>query len=272
MKLEQLANRGVVVINPDDTLNTAISRMWRAECRHLPVVRENVPIGMVSERDVLFHVCWCTRELPGCTRVEKVMASPVKVLSPQYSVQAAAQMMLSERLSAVPLTVGDTLYGIVTEIEFLKCFCDERSALPGGKYRQANVVDYMSLCVYSLSPDDATLDAVSLMREQNVRHVPVVSESTLVGILSDRDVLRGCPRDEGKRPISVNELRLDQASTVRGIMSQRVQVLDESASLADAARVMVAHKIGGLPIIRHGDLVGIITETDLLLAFCRAGD
>lgn len=278
MKLERLANTGVVVLSVDDTLNAAIQQMWKLNIRHLPVLRQATPVGMVSERDVLFHVCWADhhrgedaslRETPlsGASRIDQMMTSPVISLSPEDPVDKAARLMLNKRISSVALAAGESIVGIVTETDLLRCFCDEESLALSDAVKHSTVGDRMTCHVFSVAPDDPTLAAIRLMRDKQVRHVPVVRNGDLVGIISDRDVLRGGRRVDGMQAISVQELHGEDHSKVDGIMSTTVETLAPNATLAEAAKKFVGKKIGALPVLDEGKLVGIITETDLLRAF-----
>ena len=282
MNLEKLAGHGVVVLNVEDTLNHAIQCMWKMNARHLPVVRGGAPAGMVSERDVLHHVCSAEQhdalpqtrkhieKLLAAARVDTVMTSPLVVLSPDDPAEEGARLMLHEHISCVPLTLGNAIVGIVTETDFLRCFTEDQWLVPGPTYRKSSIIDHMSNHVFHVDPDDATLSAIRLMRDKQIHHLPVVKDDSLVGIVSDRDVLRGGPPIEGKRPASVSALRVEHHVDVHHIMSTHVEVLGLSATLEDAACMMVKHTIGAVPIIEKDKLVGIITETDLLRSFVQA--
>ena len=176
VKLEDLAN-GAVVLNASDTLNTAIQHMWRLTIRHLPVLRQGVPIGMVSERDVLLHVCGDedstgrlasegSKRLVGAARIDSVMTSPVVVLSPDDPVEKAARLMLNKRIGAIPIAGGNTVFGIVTETDILKCLTDESRVDSVAGLGAGRVVDHMSAHVFSVGPKDTTLAAIRLMRDQ----------------------------------------------------------------------------------------------------------
>ncbi len=277
MKLERLANDVVAVVAVDDPIDLAIRHMWQMNIRHLPVVRKNIPVGMVSERDVLFHVCWLDhtnpplgnqRESPlsGATRIEQIMTRPVVVLSPDDTIENAARLMVNKRISSVPLVTQNNIVGIITETDLLRCYSDPACFVPSQKSRQRSVLELMSASVHSVRPDDATLAAIRLMREKQIRHVVVMDDDELVGIVSDRDVLRGSPRAVGDHAISARELRLLHKRQVEGIMSSRPEVISLDATAAQAAQVMATNKIGALPVVEDGTLSGIITETDLLRA------
>ncbi len=117
------------------------------------------------------------------------------------------------------------------------------------------------------APDLPILEALHLMRQEHIRRLPVVDKNgRLVGIVSDRDLLLASPSPATS--LSAWELtHLLAKITLRDVMSKKVITVTEDTPLEDAARIMADSKIGGLPVIRNGALVGIITETDLFKLF-----
>jgi acetoin utilization protein AcuB len=110
-------------------------------------------------------------------------------------------------------------------------------------------------------------DALNLMHQEHVRRFPVVNKrGNLVGIISERDLLHASPSDATS--LSIWEINyLLSKIIVKDIMTRDVITIYEDTPLEDAARIMADNKIGGLPILREGNLVGIITETDLFKIF-----
>ena len=152
MKLATIATPEVVSLNDGDTLDTAIQEMWRLNIRHLPVTREHRLVGMISERDVLLHVCWQdywedtratehSSQLLGATRVDQLMTCPVITLASDDPVEKAARIMLNKKIGAVLLTTAERMCGIVTDTDLLKCFTDDRSSVPTLDRRQDTVVE-----------------------------------------------------------------------------------------------------------------------------------
>jgi acetoin utilization protein AcuB len=119
-------------------------------------------------------------------------------------------------------------------------------------------------------PDATYGDAMELIREKKIRRLPVVDEKgELVGIVVEKDLLKASPSPA--TTLSVYEIPyLLSKLKVRDIMSRRVITVEEDWPLEEAARVMIEHKIGCLPIIRGNQLSGIITETDVFGAMAIA--
>jgi acetoin utilization protein AcuB len=131
------------------------------------------------------------------------------------------------------------------------------------------VREYMIDKVVSVHPETGLHEARRLMRKYNVRRLPVVVDGRLVGIVTDRDLRQASPSPA--TTLSVHELNylLDKLE-VREIMSKPVITVIPSAPLEEAARLMREHKIGGLPVVEEGKVVGMITEVDVLGVLIRA--
>jgi acetoin utilization protein AcuB len=116
--------------------------------------------------------------------------------------------------------------------------------------------------------DDTPIDeAMKIMRDNKVRRLPVLNDKgALVGIVSERDLLYASPSPATS--LSIHEIHyLISKITVDEVMIKDVITVSEYTPLEEAARIMADHKIGGLPVVSNGKLVGIITETDLFKIF-----
>lgn len=129
------------------------------------------------------------------------------------------------------------------------------------------VGERMSHPVITVHSDLSIQDALALMRNENIRRLPVVDHrGRLVGIVSDRDLLHASPSDATS--LSVWELNyLLSKITVEQIMTKKVLSVTPNTPVEDAARIMADNKVGGLPVLDDAELVGIITETDLFKLF-----
>jgi len=116
--------------------------------------------------------------------------------------------------------------------------------------------------------EDTNLDeAMKIMRREKIRRLPILDEhGKLVGIVSERALLAASP--SGATTLSRYELGyLLSKVTVKEIMTREVITVQEDCPIEEAARIMADNKIGGLPVMRDGTLVGIITETDIFKTF-----
>jgi len=118
------------------------------------------------------------------------------------------------------------------------------------------VRDIMRSPAVSVSADTTLADAYRTMRERGIRHLPVLEEGRLAGVITDRD-LRLATSALAPSPFA-------PGSRVADVMSPRLLTADPSDPVEDAARIMREHKIGCLPVMDGGRLIGIVTGLDLL--------
>ena len=129
------------------------------------------------------------------------------------------------------------------------------------------VYERMSRHPLTVKPETKVDAALKRMREEKVRRFPVVDDNgDLVGIVSDQDLLYAAPSPATS--LSIHEMHyLYSRITVKQVMTRDVITVDESDPIEEAARIMVDNKVGGLPVMREGELVGLITETDVFKTF-----
>ena len=125
------------------------------------------------------------------------------------------------------------------------------------------VRDRMSRNPITTYPAATVPDALQVMRGSKVRQLPVLNDKgNLVGIVSLEDLLRVSPSPATS--LSVLELNyLLEKLSVEEVMTRDVITVTEDAALEEAGRIMADNKISGLPVMRDGELVGIITESHL---------
>ena len=118
----------------------------------------------------------------------------------------------------------------------------------------------------TIGPDTPVLEARRVMQTGAIRHLLVVDHDRLVGIVTDRDIRLNMPSPA--TALSVWEVNYLLARlTVREVMTKSVIVVDPERDARQAAALLVAERIGALPVLDGECLVGIVTETDFLRAF-----
>jgi len=135
---------------------------------------------------------------------------------------------------------------------------------------QVLVRDIMQEKVVTISAGDSLSTAEDIMRLGQVRHMPVVHRGKLVGVVSERDLLRISLSglNEGgneERRAFLHALDIGRA------MSTPPIVVEPFASVEKAALLLAEHKIGCLPVVDGDELVGLVTATDLLFYFAHIG-
>lgn len=141
------------------------------------------------------------------------------------------------------------------------------------------VKDVMSSPVRTVSPEASLKEVAALLAEHAISGMPVVDASgELVGVISKTDILRKESADAGERGGLLGLLRGGddpalaqkvQARTVAEAMTAPVLAIDPERPVAAAASMMLDNRVNRLPVLRHGELVGIVTRSDLVRAFTR---
>ncbi len=117
---------------------------------------------------------------------------------------------------------------------------------------------------------DSMKKAMDLLKEHEIRHLPVLKDGErLVGILSERDIKQASPSPATALEIREIYYLLDKVK-VKQIMTRRPYTVSSSAPIEEAALIFREKKIGCLPVVDDGKLVGILTETDIIDSFIEA--
>lgn len=125
------------------------------------------------------------------------------------------------------------------------------------------VRDRMTRDVLTATPSTPISEALTLMRERRIRRLPVVDGREVIAIVSWTDLMRASPSPA--TTLSKWEIpALLEKAEVRQVMTRSPVVIAPDAPIEEAARLMRERKFGGLPVVEAGDLVGIITESDVM--------
>jgi acetoin utilization protein AcuB len=134
------------------------------------------------------------------------------------------------------------------------------------------VADCMTRGVATIHSDALAQGAAEMMRTRRIRHLPVVDrDQGLVGIVTDRDLRQVLfdPLVQARAGDLADALK---TTTVRDVMTWAVVTVQPETPLRDAARLMHERKVGALPVVAGGRVVGILSETDVLKTFAQALD
>jgi acetoin utilization protein AcuB len=133
------------------------------------------------------------------------------------------------------------------------------------------VKDWMTPDPVTIGPDTTLPEAARLMKECRIRRLPVVESGRLVGIVTLGDIREASPSTATS--LTIYELNyLLSRLIVREIMTHDPIAITPDTSLEAAARLMLEHKIGGLPVTDCNKVVGIITESDIFRLLVNEGE
>jgi CBS-domain-containing membrane protein len=258
-----MLSRNLLTAVETDRLASAAQKMTWGRLRHLPVVRGDEVVGVLSERDILARrdrtepMAW-EDEL-----VAAVMSRPPLVAVPDQEVAQAAARMASHRIGCLPVVQRGRLVGMLTTTDLMGAAVSEL-------FRTSPILRHpvsaaMSDEVFSVRDDQSVMEAVELMAACRIRHIPVVDEKgRVVGILSDRDVRSalGDPLEAAQSwPRAATQIPVSMA------MTQDPIVVRTDAPLGVAVAQLLNRGVGALPVIDgEGRLAGMLSYLDVIRA------
>ncbi|HUP89677.1 MAG TPA: CBS and ACT domain-containing protein [Longimicrobiales bacterium] len=122
--------------------------------------------------------------------------------------------------------------------------------------------------VLTASPTTTLGEALRMTREHNIRHLPIVDDGKLLGIITDRDLRLAAPPVWASETDYAELRQMFEKKTVADVMTSHAIIsTTEDTPIEDAARLLYEHRIGCVPVMRGDELVGILTETDVLRSF-----
>jgi len=131
------------------------------------------------------------------------------------------------------------------------------------------IKDMMTKNPISVDSDTYVLDAQRIMKENNIRRLPVVEKGKLLGIVTKHDILEASPSPATS--LSVHELNyLLSKMKVKEIMKKNPLTLAPDTPFEEALKIGQEKKIGSFPVVENGKLVGIATESDIVRFLTRA--
>ncbi|HEX6882847.1 MAG TPA: CBS domain-containing protein [Planctomycetota bacterium] len=263
LKVGSILSRELVTVAPECPVERAQWLMRERKLRHLPVVEDGRLVGMLSERDLLERPRPAPRPGKAAERTVEVrdrMGVSLETVQADESVPQAARRLFERRVGSLPVIAEGRLVGVVSESDCLRLYV--RVCRMAG--RDAKVDPPLERCmsrdVLTATPTTSVLEAFELCRSKGIRHLPVVFEGWLVGIVSDRDLLPVVGRGEGAR-------------RVEDVMSKDfVAVTGGTTPLSEAAACMLRDGFHALPVVESGALRGIVTSADVLHALAEVGE
>jgi CBS domain-containing protein len=249
MKIVEIMSPDPITVDASDALVQALSTLEELDIRHLPVLRDGRVVGVISDRDLLESTGWMWDEKRGKApvAVQDILQPEPMIVGPDEPVATLAARLVEWGVGCAPVVESGSLLGIATEIDVLRSFSASPPESPSPRIETRMATDVVSLDVTANAAE-----ALTLMRDRAIRHLPIVDGLRVVGLVSDRDVRAVLGR------------ALPGTTPVREFMSTDVQTISPDDDLTEAARLMSRLKIGCLPVVDREDLVGMITVTDLL--------
>ena len=279
-----IANRDVVSIPPSKSIKDTAKVMMEHEFRRLPITDPGSGklLGIVTVMDILdffgggkkFNIIekkYQDNFLAAINEpVKEIMTRDLITLSYKASIGETIETMLNNQLGAIPLVDADgKLAGIVTERDIALSL----AGIAGNE----TVQDYMSTKVFNTTPGTPLEGACKIMVRNGLRRIPIVggeadiskAAKKLLGIITSTDIVRFLNAKELFDHLNSNLATDVLKTTVSEIMVGDAITVHPTETIGDLCQLFADNNIGGVPVVKNDEVIGIITERDILNAVKR---
>ena len=279
-----IATKDVISIPPSKSIKETAEVMMRHVFRRLPVTDPGSGklLGFVTVMDILdflgggnkFNIIVNKYEdnfLAAINEpIRQIMSRDLIVLSNKDSIEKTIDVMLENQIGAVPIVDSDEqLVGIVTERDIALSLA--------GVLTEERVQDYMSTKVFTTTPGTPVESASKIMVRNRLRRIPIIggeadiskAAKKLLGIVTSTDIIRFLNAKDLFENLNSN-LASDVLNTkLSDIMVEKLITVPPTERLGDLCQIFLDNNIGGVPVVKNDEVVGIITERDILRAIKR---
>ena len=266
-----LAKKDVISIPPTKTIKEAAEMMIEHGFRRLPVTHpgSNKLLGIVTAMDILdflgggskFDIIEKKHNdnfLAAINEpVKEIMTRDAISITPKYSIRESVDLMAEKGIGSLPIVdKEEKLVGIVTERDFALALA--------GSLTTETVGDIMIKDVITTTPGTPIESCSKIMVRNNLRRIPVVEEDKLIGIVTSTDILRFFGDKEMFASMTSNSGLDVLKRKISDIIKPNILVTESSVRLGDLCDLLAEKNIGGVPVVDDDELVGIVTERDIL--------
>jgi CBS domain-containing protein/ribosome-associated translation inhibitor RaiA len=255
IKAKDIMSERLIICQRNERLSEVLGRMKKMDIHELPVVEGGKLLGMVS-----YDIFLKRKSLPLTTMVENIMVTPPKV-DAHDSITRVAEVMLVNNFRAVPVTAGGEIAGIVARediVQSLKGF---------SQLDQISVADVMTPSPLTIKESDDVEKARSLMRDLDVRTLPVVDpEGRLTGVLGVKDIMAyyGEKRSQRRPSKDVMGDTAELSINVGSLMNTPPIFTHVDSDMADVVSLMAENHISSVVVVDDDAPIGIATHMDVL--------
>lgn len=247
-------------VRSDDTLRRAERILARRRVHYVLVVDGGKLVGLLTERDVLDQHT-STSDPWWRVSVGRAMQTVPATASPDEPVSNARARLRGSPADVLPVVEHGFLLGEISATDILET--ELRRAEPAPL--PITVGDAMTEAVATVAPSDTLLAAATLMVDHQLRHLPVIQDGAVAGMISDRDIRNVAGDPAGF--VALHEAGSADVMNVRDAMTPAATTIRGDRPLRDAARILADGHIGALPVVdREGKLIGVVSYVDVLRA------
>lgn len=258
MQIKNLMSEDLITIDKDQNLSDALKLLRKHNVSRLPVINNKELVGIISERDIADKLGSSKYESMPASRlhISSVMVKDVFTVPQTMQLDEVAKLMLENGIGSVPVMDDDKMVGIVSKADFV-------TLAVGIAFDKITVKEIMTKDLVVVSPTERLVHARRQMKDSHVGRLPVVDDETLVGMVTSKDLMRAFIDFRKKVPEKYQKAQIKDV-LVENIMSSNPVFTTKDATISEVAKIMMETGYNGLPVVEGSDVIGIITQTDIL--------
>jgi CBS domain-containing protein len=264
-----IARSPVVTMAPTTTVYEAVQIMAKQGFRRIPVTVPGTQKlqGIITATDIVNYFGGGDKfqiiEQNYAGNFFKAINEPIRTIMTRNVVSVLAtarlkeaiQLMIEHKVGGLPVVDEEgKIWAIVTERDIINIF--------KGKLSGVKVEEIMSRNVMTTSPQTTIFEAAKTMTTRGFRRLPIISDNRLVGIVTVMDILRYFGSGHVFQHLRSGTITQVLQTPISEIATKTVVTVEPEKDVGFAAELMQENKIGALPVVKDGRLVGIITERD----------
>jgi CBS domain-containing protein len=248
----------LITVDKDQNLSDALKLLRKHNVSRLPVTNNKELVGIISERDIANKLGSSKYESMPASRlhISSVMVKDVFTVPKTMQLEDVAKLMLDNGIGSVPVMDDEKMVGIVSKADFV-------TLATGIAFDKITVKEIMSKKLVTVSPTERIVHARRQMLEAHVGRVPVVDDDELVGMITSKDLMRAFIDFRKKVPEKYQKSQIKEL-LVEDIMSTKPTFVSKDMSITEVSELIMETGYNGLPVVEDGEVVGIITQTDIL--------
>ena len=262
ISVDSIMSADFPTVSVDDRIADALAVMKQSNYQDVPVLDGSEFVGMVSYASILRK-----KSVTLDAKVKNLVRN-LPTVSKDMEITKIAEMMVSSNCRQLPILNGKKVVGVIERNRLIDIARDIKAL------KEIRVWEIMSNPVESVKANDLMDDALELMIREDYRTIPVVNDANnVIGIVGMREIIDNNWKKENK---TIGDLEKSARSqiTVESIATTSAKTISWDADVAEAVDIMVENRFSPLPVVEGKDLVGIITEYDILelISACRERD
>jgi len=270
-----------ITITPQTSILNAIEVIQKYRIGRLVVIDKKFsPIAIITEKDIIRSLYPLDSKPLGSLRVQDLMSKGLITAKKSDSIYHCAKLMKQYDISSLVILRDDeSMEGIVTKTDLIFNFLIQQS-------EQIKISQIMTDKVVTVSTGDSLFIVESILINNKISRVPVMRNQKLVGIITYRDFiparipnrlgtftdtneLRDVWYSHIQSQFNVNQLNYTLTFRAEDIMSKNPVTIEPTDDISLAALVMYRYGISGIPVVKAGRLVGIVTKSDIVSALAK---